>query len=226
MSPRSILKHQEDGYTLQSYSEPFPFASCPSVQLSPHVHFPPSPILTCTHPAHSPTSYDRTPINVPPNQCELPERGGRVYSADADNTGVGSKRESYFPTWASARTRTDRQNASSRLPSLIPDFSSSSESDESEFYVGTPPDSNTVPPISTLFAPYTSLPPARSSSYSREEIDHAMSFLPCPPPSLRAGERIAKRQSSRSRARGGQQEGAERESSFSVPSLEGCLGGF
>ncbi|KAJ7146063.1 hypothetical protein C8R44DRAFT_972943 [Mycena epipterygia] len=50
---------------------------------SPHssVHFPPSPTLTRTFSAHSPSAYDRSPIVVSPNSCALPARGcpGRTY---------------------------------------------------------------------------------------------------------------------------------------------------
>ncbi|KAJ7153553.1 hypothetical protein C8R43DRAFT_450107 [Mycena crocata] len=47
----------------------------------PSVHFPPSPRLTRTFSAHSPSSYDRSPIVVSPNSCALPARGcpGRTY---------------------------------------------------------------------------------------------------------------------------------------------------
>ncbi|KAJ7686793.1 hypothetical protein B0H17DRAFT_1204003 [Mycena rosella] len=48
---------------------------------SRHAHFPPSPSLTRTFSAYSPSSYDRSPIVVSPNTCALPARGcpGRTY---------------------------------------------------------------------------------------------------------------------------------------------------
>ncbi|KAI0778858.1 hypothetical protein BD413DRAFT_445792, partial [Trametes elegans] len=52
---------------------------------SPHVHFPPTPRIADTYPAHSPTTYDRAPIAVSPNICQLPRRGERkVQSPPAD----------------------------------------------------------------------------------------------------------------------------------------------
>ncbi|KAF7297133.1 hypothetical protein MIND_00946200 [Mycena indigotica] len=50
--------------------------------LLPHnVHFPSSPSLARTFATHSSTQYDRSPIEVSPNACELPARGcpGRTY---------------------------------------------------------------------------------------------------------------------------------------------------
>jgi hypothetical protein len=46
------------------------------------VHFPPSPVLTRMALAHSPSSYDRSPIIVERNSCALPARGcpGRTYA--------------------------------------------------------------------------------------------------------------------------------------------------
>ncbi|KDQ62908.1 hypothetical protein JAAARDRAFT_359314 [Jaapia argillacea MUCL 33604] len=80
MSPRPILKRQ---LPCTSASSPFPFASCPAPPFSPHVHFPPTPILTSTHPAHSPSTYDRAPILVSPNSCALPHRNEREYEVDS-----------------------------------------------------------------------------------------------------------------------------------------------
>jgi hypothetical protein len=69
--PRPILKHTQ---------------SAPLRSLHPHhaVHFPPSPSLTRTFTAYSPSAYDRSPIVVAPNSCALPERGcpGRTYTLD------------------------------------------------------------------------------------------------------------------------------------------------
>jgi hypothetical protein len=56
------------------------------------VHFPPSPSLTSTVLAHSPSSYDRTPIEVEENACALPERGcpGRTYTLqEAERVSLG-----------------------------------------------------------------------------------------------------------------------------------------
>jgi len=73
MRPRPILK--------TPWHDPFPspLAALPFLH-SPHVHFPPTPTLTDTRPTHSSSAYDRAPIVVSPNTCELPRRGERVYA--------------------------------------------------------------------------------------------------------------------------------------------------
>ena len=78
---RSILKHPHlsDLHYHQHGLEPFPFAACPSVEVSPHVHFPPTPTLTSTFITHSSTVYDRTPAEVLPNTCALPGRHEREF---------------------------------------------------------------------------------------------------------------------------------------------------
>lgn len=72
--PRPILKRDMTFH--KQASNPLPFTACGTI-ISPHVHFPPTPGLTETHPAHSPHTYDRHPIMVSPNACLLPERNGR-----------------------------------------------------------------------------------------------------------------------------------------------------
>ncbi|THU95688.1 hypothetical protein K435DRAFT_859268 [Dendrothele bispora CBS 962.96] len=63
----------------QHLSSTLPSPRLRSPLLSPHVHFPPTPAISSTQLTHSPSTYDRAPIQVSPNSCELPERGGRVY---------------------------------------------------------------------------------------------------------------------------------------------------
>ncbi|KAI6024566.1 hypothetical protein EDC04DRAFT_2545755, partial [Pisolithus marmoratus] len=77
MSPRPILKPRIELPTPEPLAEPFPFATCPSVLRTPHVHFPPTPTLTSTFTTHSSTIYDRTPVVVAPNVCALPGRHER-----------------------------------------------------------------------------------------------------------------------------------------------------
>ena len=72
--PRPILK-RDMTFNKQAIN-PLPFAARRAI-FSPHVHFPPTPGLAETHPAHSPHTYDRHPIAVSPNACILPERNGR-----------------------------------------------------------------------------------------------------------------------------------------------------
>ncbi|KAH9993722.1 hypothetical protein BJV74DRAFT_884322 [Russula compacta] len=77
--PRPILKHSPQPHPDlpddTSLSLPIP-RQCRNT-----VHFPPSPTLTRTFSAHSPSTYDRSPIVVLPNTCALPARGcpGRTY---------------------------------------------------------------------------------------------------------------------------------------------------
>jgi len=75
MALRPILKPQPHSYN----DSPLPFASSSHVPPldSPHVHFPPTPVMTKISITHSPFSYDRAPIQVAPNVCALPERGER-----------------------------------------------------------------------------------------------------------------------------------------------------
>jgi len=77
--PRPILKRV-------STSSGSSFSASPSPSPSMKVHFPPHASLTQSFTAHSPSVYDRTPIRVAPNLCELPERGcpGRTYDLDED----------------------------------------------------------------------------------------------------------------------------------------------
>ena len=75
MALRPILKPLPHSYN----DSPLPFASSSHVPPldSPHVHFPPTPVMTKISITHSPFSYDRAPIQVAPNVCALPERGER-----------------------------------------------------------------------------------------------------------------------------------------------------
>ncbi|PFH48106.1 hypothetical protein AMATHDRAFT_107406, partial [Amanita thiersii Skay4041] len=98
MAPRPILKTQiPDAY--QPLTSPLPFSACSHSQLlyqsSPHVHFPPTPTLTRTVTTHSSSAYDRAPIVVLPNECALPERGGRVYDVSDFDCDTGEE-DSYF----------------------------------------------------------------------------------------------------------------------------------
>lgn len=91
------------------------------------VHFPPSPIISKTFVAHSPSAYDRSPIVVVPNSCALPERGcpGRTYTLDRNG-----RRKNEF---GGLSTLFGGDDVADRLlpPPLMQDTSSSSSSDES-----------------------------------------------------------------------------------------------
>jgi hypothetical protein len=177
------------------------------------VHFPPSPVLTRACLAHSPNSYDRTPIQVEENQCALPERGcpGRTYDiTDTDEsvnaieqlnaasiTGSGrtihprvlqSQATSTWPVSASSSGHTEYPYASFAIPattglhvpSLVPDISSSSETDES--------DGLSSPPLE--YASFAHTPSSKIGGLARtslpsEDIQRnlasALSFLPHAP---------------------------------------------
>ena len=82
--PRPILKHHVS--MSKQVTQPLPFLACGHPVHSPHVHFPPTPgLVQSTHPAHSPRTYDRRPIIVSPNQCDLSSRSDRkLHSPPAD----------------------------------------------------------------------------------------------------------------------------------------------
>ncbi|KAJ3536587.1 hypothetical protein NMY22_g5970 [Coprinellus aureogranulatus] len=125
---------------------PLPFSSSSTLLDSPHVHFPPTPILTSTALTHSPNVYDRAPIRVSPNSCALPERGDRTYSPDSASPPTSiSPIESYFhpkrpetmhslQAWAADGRQSVLLQAShherydiSPSPALVADISSESE---------------------------------------------------------------------------------------------------
>ena len=86
------------------------------------VHFPPSPTISKTFMADSPSTYDRSPIVVVPNSCALPERGcpGRTYTLDRHG-----RRSNEF---GGLRTLFGDESTDSLLPPpLIQDTSSSSD---------------------------------------------------------------------------------------------------
>ncbi|KAI6102614.1 hypothetical protein EV401DRAFT_2023210 [Pisolithus croceorrhizus] len=101
MSPRPILKPRLELPTQEPPVEPFPFAACPSLLRTPHVHFPPTPTLTSTFTTHSSSAYDRTPVVVAPNTCALPGRHERELFID-NNT---ERRGSEPPSTTHSRTR-------------------------------------------------------------------------------------------------------------------------
>lgn len=197
MHPRPILKSLwvPTSSTSDSPSPPpLPFASYPSA--SPHVHFPPTPVLVSTHAAYSPRTYDRAPIAVSPNYCALPERGARTLAPKG----------SYFHPRAF--------EACTPEPPALAHLSSASESDDADCGAGAPADASAPPPISVLRSP---IPHARS----QEEIHTALSFLPYPPAQ---DQPKAMRRGSTGRARA--RSTPRFTSAFQPPTLDGCLGGF
>jgi hypothetical protein len=249
MAPRPILKSlpkfQRFSAPLSSSSsfDPLPFPSSRPDILSPHVHFPPTPVLVSTQPTHSSSSYDRSAIAVSPNSCELPERGDRFYSPGHVHYTLRTVSD-YFDPLA---FRTCSVFGDAPPPPLVPDTgtssesSSCSESDDSDSYASpvfsSPSDMIPFSPTHTTTTPsFRSLP----STYVREDFAHALSFLPHPrPPSPLLKDTLVK---DRSRHRLGpptqkkfgkkERRGCEMsmlgrsDSSFQEQNLDGCLGGF
>jgi hypothetical protein len=216
MATRPILKPRRSpdssapmSATLQSIRPPH----------SPHVHFPPTPTLTSTHTTHSPFNYDRAPIIVSPNECALPERGGRFYSPKSSPVYVHRTppKGCYFHPRAfeaCEREVLDERFAPLNPPALIPDLSlssSSEASDDSDMY-------NCSPEQSSIFmispnAHYSTYP--LSQSHSQEELNTVLAFLPYTP-SPTKGRRHVKKQGTKDCFRLVTNE----------LSIEGCLGGF
>ncbi|KAG6911072.1 hypothetical protein DXG01_004587 [Tephrocybe rancida] len=173
-SPRPILKRS---------------AAFNGVAPSRAVHFPPSPSLTThTYTAYSSAAYDRSPIQVSPNSCALPERGcpGRTYTLDEQPTSTQERNPRRYYSSRGLHPRALACASSSTLPPLIPDLYS--ESDESDG--STSPPSDSYPPPSHLlglplppdhlysssydpYSPYSMTPPPITPS--------ALAFLPHPP---------------------------------------------
>ncbi|OCH95709.1 hypothetical protein OBBRIDRAFT_498768 [Obba rivulosa] len=165
--PRPILKRESP--LIEPTLIALPFAACPTI-LSPHVHFPPTPRISSQHPAHSPRTYDRAPIVVSPNVCQLPQRGARtLYSPpthfEVEKRGRSRSRGpdvkgSYFHPRAYEACKPEPlgdappslDTSMPMPPSLVQDLSPSDESDES---VTTPPDSMAVAAVSaSLLLPF------------------------------------------------------------------------
>ncbi|KAG9222074.1 hypothetical protein CCMSSC00406_0009315 [Pleurotus cornucopiae] len=98
-SKKSILKRSAS-IALSPLLLALPFTSSPAINSpsspfqssprSPHVHFPPTPSLASTFITHSASTYDRTPVDLPPNPLEFPPRGRRAYdSSFADSLSQG-----------------------------------------------------------------------------------------------------------------------------------------
>jgi hypothetical protein len=143
------------------------------------VHFPPSP-ATRTYSAHSAAAYDRSPIIVSPNNCALPERGGRTYTLEESQPrrGITFARDFHPRALAFASSR-------SAIPQLIPDLSS--ESEESDSWSATPSVSTT--PHATFGIHGLAGPSSKCNSdvYGDADVNgytngvDALAFLPYPP---------------------------------------------
>ncbi|TCD63506.1 hypothetical protein EIP91_005339 [Steccherinum ochraceum] len=150
LRPRPILKKNRS-HTKPTVT-PLPFID--HGPLSPHVHFPPTPGLTSTHAVYSPTTYDRAPIIVSPNVCELPDRHDRMYSPPVaefeiehiergrtKDRGNRNVKGSYFHPRAYEACEPEptlRTSPSSLNPPFLIDDESPSEDEDDEII--TPPD--------------------------------------------------------------------------------------
>ena len=204
MSPKPILKRSVSEPAHKSLAAPYHTQAYPN--RAHGVHFPPSP-ATCTYSAYSAAAYDRSPIVVTPNNCALPERGGRTYTLEESESqprrGISFARDFHPRALAFASSRSD-------LPQLIPDVSSASESEESDGW------SAALPPSTTSFGIHGLAGPASKCNSDDIEMNgytnsvDALAFLPYPPSSpsqknidsfphsygRRRGERETKRESS------------------------------
>lgn len=224
MTPRPILKTCPTNGSFPSPSTALPF----KFLHSPHVHFPPTPTLTDTQITHSPFVYDRAPIVVSPNTCQLPERGGRVYSAFTMNEPSSAPpKGSYFHPRAfevcGLEPLNDDPPHPLDPPPLIPDLSSS-ESEDSDACASSPVNSTRhdfnisrasgrdpqYPTILTPTCPQDEalafLPHPHSQTSMKPRPKLKRMETPKRPPALRVKESFGE---------------ADRELS-----LDGCLGGF
>jgi hypothetical protein len=188
MSPRPILKGSNtDGFKQPYHSHHYAHTSHPQQH---SVHFPPSPALTRTFFAHSPSTYDRSPIVVSPNDCALPERGcpGRTYfeetSSNRKRANLMLSTKGYHPKAFAAPALGPNYD----LPPLVPDLSS--ESDESDGMASLPPPSSVtfgphgLPSSSTFRAVSTTLDiTMHTHGYAAYSQDAALAFLPYSPSS-------------------------------------------
>lgn len=231
MAPKPILKATLPSFTRRSSTSSvsinaLPFASCRNL-LSPHVHFPPTPTIASTQTTHSSSTYDRAPISVSPNSCELPERGERVYSPSCVSQ---HEANDYFDP-LSFNTCAGTAPSSDIVPPLIPDTSESEESDE----YGSP----LISPPNIPFSPTRPSLCSMPSPFSQAEFAYALSFLPHPSSSLmmnddddRASSPVMDNNPRTPPLLKKGRKGCERPrlkrrySAFDEQSLNGCLGGF
>ncbi|KAI0714779.1 hypothetical protein C8Q76DRAFT_795618 [Earliella scabrosa] len=235
--PHPILKRDSSPFK----SPVLPFTSSGPL-FSPHVHFPPTPRIAATYPAHSPTTYDRKPILVSPNVVQLPRRGerrlhtpsadrdqpstderrGRSRSRDRDRDRDAPTKGSYFHPRAYEACNPEPPSSASAsfdlpsMPPLVQDLSPSDESDD----IVTPPGAAHA---------HSSMAIAQAVPLRFPRDDHHQCkepFTPLPPPPRPSrkgpGRRPDLTRNEQLSAR------ATHSTSFTPsPALdEGCLGGF
>lgn len=205
MSPRPILKQFSDSpdYPIFPFSKTsIPTSASSSNSSIPRVHFPPTPKLCQTYLTYSVKAYDRAPIVVAPNDCELPERGcpGRTYGASDDGV---DRAYDYFQTKGCEGPATigDGRPSMQRMPPLVADMSSSDSEDSDDLL---------SPPNEALSAPY----------YNEQPV--TLAFLPHAP--IQSKRRESKRLSPCGYE--DQFKTTDATSTFVASALDGCLGGF
>jgi hypothetical protein len=145
------------------------------------VHFPPSPIISKTFMAHSPSTYDRSPIVVAPNTCALPERGcpGRTYTLDPNGRRLNE--------FGGLRTLFGDDSTDSLVPPpLIQDTSSSSSSDESSDGLAPLP-----PPFNSPDSKHRKRAVRRHHKQASTTLDHTSSRTSFLDSSLRSNNLLA-----------------------------------
>ncbi|RDB24489.1 hypothetical protein Hypma_008486 [Hypsizygus marmoreus] len=241
MTPRPILKNRTSYEYFPSPSTALPFRCL----RSPHVHFPPTPTLTDTQITHSPFVYDRAPIIVSPNGCELPERGGRMYSvfpaSPQEDRGFYSpsvpKGSYFYPRTSEVCEPESPVDPPApfdlTLPPLIPDLSSSSEESEDSDTYGSPPPLSCSPLTKNTSGTTARRTPFPISIHLEEEDMNA--FLPYPrspyPRSPYPRSPMRKGKKGKGKGKGGRDTSQPRSDdgfgdAAGELSLDGCLGGF
>ncbi|THH27235.1 hypothetical protein EUX98_g6952 [Antrodiella citrinella] len=245
--PRPILKR--DLSPTKQITNPLPFSACGPIS-TPHVHFPSTPGLTSTHAVYSPATYDRKPILVSPNICELrhgrkmessppaefeiehTERRGRSTSRDRSRSQSQSRpvKGSYFHPRAYEACEPEPPLGSAAPPSLKPpalvhDVSPSSEEDD----VVTPPDHSSSSGVPWSVKRDCEEVPILSDVYATQAPVYTVSSTrrdgrpwEMPPEGMRQRPSLK---------RMAHQASMKRVAGFSSPQFsphldEGCLGGF
>ena len=246
--PHPILKRDSSPFRTPA----LPFSRGGGGPLSPHVHFPPTPGMSSTFPAYSPTTYDRKPIVISPNVVQLPRRGERrlfISSPDLEEPGDherrGRRRSRSCGRERGARAKSDEGPVKGSYfhphayeacvpepaddPTSPIDFAPPplvydlSPSDESDEVVLTPPG-----PGLAGFAPVSRSIPLRlpKAAKGRRNTVVESSGADLPPTGLvfpQPSPQHARGHRRSSSARVGRR---EREELFSPELDEGCLGGF
>ncbi|PPR06265.1 hypothetical protein CVT24_000938 [Panaeolus cyanescens] len=205
-APRPILKLSDPDPSYVAASA-LPFTESRGFD-TPHVHFPPTPIMTSTAITHSPSIYDRAPIVVSQNVCELPERGGRAFIPDlpakaSKRPGCKRSNTGYFHPNArgSDDTNSFDEDVASSPPPLLPMGLNDLYNYHNQLQQGRNPTAHHRPPplifdhgsdgespmtssishISIRHYSACSVPTSRSVSPTHTASGSSSTFVSCPP---------------------------------------------